>query len=95
MLKFLKNLKDERGFTLVEMAIVVLVIAGLLLLMITNIGGVTDTVTETTDEGIIQTVETQMVIYEIDHGSPPSSAAGLVPEGYITQAQLDAYNAAQ
>lgn len=85
-------MKSERGFTLVEMAIVILIIAGLLLLMITNIGGVTDSVNETTDDGIIQTVETQKVIYEVDKNEKGVSAEDLNGAGYITDKQLQSYN---
>jgi competence protein ComGC len=94
MLAYLKKLKEDNGFTLVEMAIVILIIAGLLLLMITNIGGVTDNVDKTTDEAIIQTVETQMVLFEIEFDREPNGLEELASEDYITQNQLDAYNAA-
>ena len=91
MMKYLKKLKSEKGFTLIEMAIVVLIIAGLLLLMITNVGGVTTKVDETTGKGIIQTVETQMILYEVETGNEVSSPEEL-PDGYLSSEQIKAYN---
>ena len=91
MMKYLKKLKSEKGFTLIEMAIVVLIIAGLLLLMITNVGGVTTKVDETTGKGIIQTVETQMILYEVETGNEVSSPEEL-PDGYLSDEQIKAYN---
>lgn len=44
MTKLMKKIKDEEGFTLVEMAIVILIIAALLLIIIPNIGRVTENV---------------------------------------------------
>lgn len=86
----MKKIKDEEGFTLVEMAIVILIIAALLLIIIPNIGRVTENVGGTADDAIVKTVETQMVLYEIDTGNKGSPAELLSAE-YITQEQYDAY----
>lgn len=91
MMKYLKKLKDEKGFTLIEMAIVVLIIAGLLLLIVPNISKVTDSTSKTTNDGIKQTVETQMILYKIETGNEVSSPEEL-PDGYLSSEQIKAYN---
>lgn len=93
MKKYLKKLRDDEGFTLIEMLIVVMIVSFLLLLVVTNIKGVEETVKKTTDEGIVQTVESQMVIYEMKENKKPTPA-DLKQAGYITNKQLNAYNAA-
>lgn len=90
MIKYLKKLKDEEGFTLVEMAIVLLIIAALLLIIIPNIGGVTETAGDTANDAMVQTVETQKIIYEAETGER-ISAQDLLTAELITQEQFDAY----
>lgn len=90
MIKLLEKMKEDDGFTLVEMAIVILIIAALLLIIIPNIGKVTENVGDTADDAIVKTVETQMVLYEIDTGNS-GSASDLLAAGYITDEQHDAY----
>lgn len=93
MKKYLKKLRDDEGFTLIEMLIVVMIVSFLLLLVVTNIKGVEETVKNTTDEGIVQTVESQMVIYEMKENKKPTPT-DLEQAGYITDKQLKAYNEA-
>lgn len=93
MKNYLDKLKEEDGFTLIEMLIVIMIVSLLLLLVMTNIGGVQNTVKKTANEGVIQTVKSQMVIYEMDTGDKPEPGA-LLKAGYINQQQLNAYNAA-
>lgn len=94
MRKYLEKFRDDEGFTLIEMLIVVMIVSFLLLLVVTNIRGVEETVKKTTDEGIVQTVESQMVIYEMKKNKKPTLEE-LKTDGYITPEQLQAYNAAE
>lgn len=91
MKNLLKKMKEENGFTLVEMAIVILIIAALLLIIIPNISGVTKNVDKTTGEAIENTIETQKVLYEVEHNSKPT-IDDLKEEGYITESQVTKYN---
>lgn len=86
----LKRLREEEGFTLLEMAIVILIVAALLLIIIPNVGNVSESVDETTDDALKNTVETQAVIYEIDEEGEATLEA-LEGTGYITEEQADAY----
>ena len=64
MKKIKKMLNKEDGFTLIETTIVLLVIALLTILILPNVSGVTDNVNDSTSTAIIQTVETQQMLYE-------------------------------
>jgi len=86
----LKKLREEKGFTLVEMAIVILIIAALLLIIIPNVGDVGESVGKTTDDALKNTVETQAVIYEIDREGE-ATLDNLEQYDYITEEQKAAY----
>ena len=85
-----KQLKEETGFTLVEMMIVLFIISVLLILVVTNLGGVNDRITVTKTKGANQIVESQMMIYEMEHGNKPTLDV-LETKGYITKEQREAY----
>lgn len=94
MIKWIEKLKEEDGFTLVEMMIVVLIVGLLLLMVIPNVSGVTDGVTSTTDQGVVQTVESQWLLYRMEQAIDPGAevqADKLVPE-YIDSEQAEIYN---
>lgn len=93
MRKIRTKLKEEKGFTLIEMLIVILIISVLLILVVTNLDGVNDRIMKTKNEGIIQTVESQMVIYEMETGTKPSAQV-LYDKKYISEKQLEAYKQA-
>jgi len=87
----LKKLRDEKGFTLLEMAIVILVIAALLLIIIPNVSGVENNVDQTTNEALENTIETQKILYEMDDRGDDPTPADLEAAGYITEEQLEAH----
>jgi len=92
MIQLLKKLRQEKGFTLVEMAIVILIIAALLLIIIPNVGGVGKSVGNTTDDALENTIETQKILYEMDKETKgEATLENLLKDGYITQEQMDAY----
>lgn len=83
----------EEGFTLIETTIVLLVIALLTILILPNVSGVTDNVNDSTSNAVVQTVETQKMLYESKNpGTAPVDLEKLVEDDYITKGQLDAYN---
>ncbi len=91
MRKLLKRLRNEEGFTLIEMTIVIMVIAILIIVLIPNLTNVNGNVSETTDKALRETVEAQMILFEVKEGSEPTLGT-MVQEGYITSEQSDAYN---
>lgn len=93
MKKIKTKIKEEAGFTLIEMLIVILIISVLLILVVTNLDGVNDRITKTKNDGIIQTVDSQILIYKMETGTKPTLAI-LERDGYITEAQKNAYSQA-
>lgn len=59
--------KTKKGFTLIEMMIVLLVISILVLLFIPNLSKQKDTVSDQGDKAVVKVVESQIEIYEINH----------------------------
>ncbi|MDN6162456.1 MAG: prepilin-type N-terminal cleavage/methylation domain-containing protein [Atopostipes sp.] len=94
MKNIIRKLKKEDGFTLMEMLIVLLIISVLLILMVTNFDGVNTTISETKKDGIIQTVESKMVLYEIEK-KEKGTLTDLEREGFITSKQKTAYEEAK
>lgn len=82
----------EDGFTLIEMLIVLLVITILLILIIPNITNKTEAIHDHGCDALVQLVQAQVVAYELDHGSLPSSIDVLVSEKYISEDQKQCKN---
>lgn len=95
MRHFISKLKNEDGFTLIEMSIVIMVVAALLLMIVPNVGKVTENTNSTTSEAAVSTVEGQIALYKMQN--PEDTLDGnallekLVKDKYITQRQLEAY----
>lgn len=95
MKHFMSKLKNEDGFTLIEMTIVIMVVAALLLLIVPNVEKVTENTNSTTSEAAVSTVESQIILYKMEN--PDDTLDGnallekLVKDKYITQRQLEAY----
>lgn len=96
MRKLLKKLREEKGFTLIEMTIVILVIAILLVVFLPNIAGVTDNVNKTTNNALKETVEAQAELYKAQHNEAQHNEAPTLEElktgGYITEEQKNSYS---
>ena len=81
-----------RGFTLLEMLIVLLIISVLILLFAPNLSKQKDSIDKRGNEAIIKVVETQMDVYRLENDQVPTVDT-LLSEGYITQEQYDKYKA--
>lgn len=79
----MKFLKNEEGFTLLEMLMVMFIIAVLLLLTIPNITKHKESVDERGCQTYADTVQTQVSAYEMVEGKLPGSLDELVSAGYI------------
>lgn len=74
--------KNNKGFTLLEMLMVIFIISILLLLTIPNITKHKDSVEETGCEAYADMVQTQATAYELAEGEVPTLAQ-LQASGYI------------
>ncbi|WP_026692906.1 competence type IV pilus major pilin ComGC [Peribacillus kribbensis] len=76
---------NEKGFTLIEMMIVLLIISVLLIITIPNIVKNQTTVKAKGCEAFIKTVEAQVQSYQLDKNSLPEDMDELVTGGYLKQ----------
>jgi len=81
----MKSLQNEKGFTLIEMLIVLLVISILLIITIPNITKHQSTIQNKGCEAFVKMVQSQVQAFEIDKNKVPASPAELQSEGYLTQ----------
>lgn len=75
---------NNKGFTLLEMLMVMFIITILLLLTIPNITKHKDSVEKTGCQSFADVVQTQVEAYELIEGKEASSISQLYNEGYIT-----------
>ncbi|MGT2926583.1 competence type IV pilus major pilin ComGC [Streptococcus cuniculipharyngis] len=93
MKKVLKRLKKMtvKGFTLLEMLVVLIIISVLLLLFVPNLSQQKDKIRDTGAAAIVKVVDSQAELYELN-GTDKASLTNLVANGNITQKQADSYN---
>ncbi|MBP3041134.1 prepilin-type N-terminal cleavage/methylation domain-containing protein [Bacillaceae bacterium Marseille-Q3522] len=78
-------LKNNKGFTLVEMLIVLLIISVLLAISIPNVTKHNSTINEKGCEAYVKMVQTQVFAYEMDLGRLPESISELAGAGYLKE----------
>jgi competence protein ComGC len=80
-------LKGDKGFTLIEMLIVMLVITVLLLIMIPNVLKHNTVINNKGCSALVKTVEAEIQVYELENGETPSleelEAGGYLKEGTV------------
>ncbi|HLQ83881.1 MAG TPA: competence type IV pilus major pilin ComGC [Pseudogracilibacillus sp.] len=84
--------KNEKGFTLIEMLVVLLIITVLILLIVPNLGGKTGTMHDEGCDALIVTVQGQADMYELDNGSKIGSIDALANADYINDNQKTCKN---
>lgn len=84
-------LKNNKGFTLIEMLIVLMVISVLIILIVPNLGNRSNEVSDKGCKALVSVVQAQVDAYYIEHNTYPSSLDILVGE-YITNEQLECSN---
>lgn len=89
MKKMLK--KKVKGFTLIEMLVVLGIISILLLLFVPNLSKQKQKIQEDGNAVVVKVVESQMDIYELEYGVRPT-AEELEKLEMITEDQLEKYN---
>lgn len=84
--------KNNRGFTLVEMLIVLIVISVLILLIIPNLAGRNTDIQDKGCKALKQVVQAQVSAYELDRGTLPTDLSTLVSADYLSSDQLTCQN---
>lgn len=80
-------LKKEKGFTLIEMLVVMMIITVLLLLIIPNLSKQSETIDEKGCDALVAVVQAQTDAYYFDKKVYPSSINQLQQDNYITENQ--------
>jgi len=101
-----KNLnprRDRRGFTLVEMMVVIVIIGILATVVIVNISGKADTARVKATEAMLKQLGGQMEMFKLDHNRYPENLNDLYKQpsyvdpkkwpggGYLTEPPLDGW----
>ncbi|WP_201713696.1 competence type IV pilus major pilin ComGC [Rossellomorea arthrocnemi] len=76
-------INSEKGFTLIEMMIVLLVISVLLFITIPNVTNQSNSINSKGCEAFIHMVEGQVEAYKMDGNTEPVTIDALVTDGYL------------
>lgn len=87
--KWLKQLRNRKGFTLVEMLIVLIIVALLMAIIIPNVAGQKTRIEQQARENIAEIITTQVNTYSLVEDDTTPTLNELLTTGYITQKQLN------
>ena len=82
----------KKGFTLLEMIVVVIIISVLFLLTVPNVSEVIDSVDERACSALTKVVDSAIAQFRLDYGTMPNSITDLVNGGYLKQEQATCSN---
>ncbi|MFA1821549.1 competence type IV pilus major pilin ComGC [Virgibacillus oceani] len=80
-------LKNNKGFTLIEMLVVLMVISVLIILIVPNLNSNSENINEKGCDALTAVVQAQVDAYYIDTGRYPGTLGELVEAGYINDEQ--------
>lgn len=78
-------MKNEKGFTLIEMMIVMLIISVILIITIPNIAKHNSNINNKGCEAFVKMVEAQVQSFEMEKKRVPTGIDELVKEGYLRE----------
>lgn len=87
MLKKLKK-RVAKGFTLVEMTIVLFIISLLILIIVPNLGTQRKHATSVNQEALVNMIQNQVELYHDDTGDVPTDLSQLEKGNYLTAKQV-------
>lgn len=87
-----KKLNNNFAFTLVEMLVVLMIISVLIILIIPNLSGKNEEITEKGCNALISVVQAQTDAYYLDNTEYPGSIDDLRSADYITEDQTKCSN---
>lgn len=77
----------KKGFTILEMIIVLSIISLIFLLTLPNIQQKRDIIDNKGCEALIEVVNSQILLYEVDTLETPDDISQLIDEGYLKEGQ--------
>lgn len=84
--------KNENGFTLIEMLIVLSIITVLIILIVPSLADKSGEVQDTGCEALKQTVQSQVAAYQLEKSTEPKTLEELTSAGFITKEQTKCRN---
>ena len=81
-------MKNEKGFTLVEMLVVLLIISILILVTIPNVSKHFASIDEKGCDAYVLMLQGQVEAYKLNHKEYPSSVSDLIKENYVMEEDL-------
>lgn len=81
------NIKNNQGFTILEMMIVLSIIALIFLLTLPNVQQKEKIIRKKGCEALVEVANAQILLYEVEQLSPPSSMSDLISGGYLKETQ--------
>lgn len=84
-------LKNQKGFTLIEMLIVLMIISVLIILIVPNLAEKSEDVDEKGCDALVGVVQAQAESYRLDNGSYPDEVKDL-KDKYIEEDQMTCPN---
>ena len=80
-------MNNNKGFTILEMMIVLSIIALVFLLTLPNIQQKEKIIRSKVCEALIEVANAQILLYEVENLSPPKSMSDLISKGYLKDTQ--------
>ncbi|SES83421.1 competence protein ComGC [Oceanobacillus limi] len=85
-------LTNNKGFTLIEMLIVLMIISVLIILIIPNLAEKSQQVSDKGCNALVSVVQTQVDAYHLENGEYPANLNTLKTDKYITADQMTCQN---
>ena len=79
--------KNQNGFTLIEMLVVLMIVSVLMILIIPNLGNKSEDVQTKGCEALVSVVQAQVDAFYIENNNYPSNLQELVTKNYIRENQ--------
>ena len=83
MLKWINKKRNKKGFTLIELVIVIAILGILIAIAVPRLGGFRDSAAERADEATAETIEKAANLYVATHGEDGATKLGASDNGKV------------